>query len=313
MRSEVREYRSAGAGIEERHDVAGTDDRIERFLDTQSGEVEFGEVGDEPCRAGVFLLSSVDEDWVDVDTDDVVADTSKEAADTSRPASGVEHSGSAGDHCVDEACLAVEVVSVGGHGAEPFDVPGGMARVRLGQLEPSVARHRVNASHGGIVTGRRRRPGRESCPSTLVVEGRIHESVTVRLEITRRAELATRALALLGESPERVKASVLADRLGTTLKFVPQVLGPLVRAGWVQSDPGPTGGYRSRPDVGDVSVLQVIEAVDGATDVGRCVVADRPCQSANPCVLHAAWTQARTELIRVLESTPISAATGVVV
>lgn len=141
---------------------------------------------------------------------------------------------------------------------------------------------------------------------------RIHESVTVRLEITRRAELAIRALALLTESPQRVKASALAEALGTTVKFVPQVLGPLVRAGWVQSDPGPTGGYRSRVDVGDVSVLQVIEAVDGVTDIGRCVVADRPCQSANPCVLHVAWAQARTELVRVLQSTPVSAAKRVV-
>jgi Rrf2 family protein len=127
----------------------------------------------------------------------------------------------------------------------------------------------------------------------------------VRLEITRRAELAIRALALLGTSSERVKASVLAEELGTTLAFVPQVLGPLVRAGWVQSDPGPTGGYRCRVGVGEVSVLQVIEAVDGATDVGRCVVADRPCQSAAPCVLHEAWAQARTELVRVLQATPI--------
>ena len=135
----------------------------------------------------------------------------------------------------------------------------------------------------------------------------------MRLEITRRAELAIRALALLTESAERVKASALADRLGTTVKFVPQVLGPLVHAGWVKSDPGPTGGYRSLVDVGVVSVLQVIEAVDGATDVGRCVVADRPCHSTKPCVLHVAWTQARTELVRVLQSTPVSAPIGVVV
>jgi Rrf2 family protein len=128
----------------------------------------------------------------------------------------------------------------------------------------------------------------------------------MRLEITRRAELAIRALALLGRSPDRVKASTLADELGATVKFVPQVLGPLVRAGWVQSDPGPTGGYRCRVPLGEVNVLQVIEAVDGATDVGRCVVADRPCDAAEPCVLHVAWGQARNELVGVLQSTPMS-------
>ncbi len=128
----------------------------------------------------------------------------------------------------------------------------------------------------------------------------------MRLEITRRAELAIRALALLGQSSERVKAAVLAEGLGTTGAFVPQIVGPLVRAGWVQSDPGPTGGYRCQVLLSEVSVLQVIEAVDGATDVGRCVVADRPCQPDNPCVLHVAWAQARTQLLGVLQSTSMS-------
>ena len=78
----------------------------------------------------------------------------------------------------------------------------------------------------------------------------------MRLEITRRAELAIRALALLGQSSVRVKASVLAEGLGTTVSFVPQVLGPLVRAGWVQSDPGPTGGYRCRVALSEVNVCR---------------------------------------------------------
>jgi DNA-binding IscR family transcriptional regulator len=74
----------------------------------------------------------------------------------------------------------------------------------------------------------------------------------------------------------------------------------------VQSDPGPTGGYRCQVPLGEINVLQVIEAVDGATDIGRCVVADRPCQAAEPCVLHVAWAVARNELVDVLQSTPMS-------
>lgn len=128
----------------------------------------------------------------------------------------------------------------------------------------------------------------------------------MRLEITRRADLAIRALALLGRSSERVKATVLAEALESTVAFVPQVVGPLVRAGWVESDPGPTGGYRCRAAMSEVSVLDVIEAVDGATDLGRCVIADRPCRSEAPCALHVAWARARAELLGVLRSTPMS-------
>ncbi|MDO8362651.1 MAG: Rrf2 family transcriptional regulator [Actinomycetota bacterium] len=128
----------------------------------------------------------------------------------------------------------------------------------------------------------------------------------MRLEITRRAELAIRALAFLGTAPRRVKASELARELGTTVAFVPQIVSPLVKAGWVRSEPGPSGGYTVTVALGVVNVLQVIEAVDGITDSGRCVVADRPCSAAEPCVLHVAWARARAELVAVLGSTAVS-------
>ena len=128
----------------------------------------------------------------------------------------------------------------------------------------------------------------------------------MRLEITRRADLAVRAMVLLGEEDGLVKATALAAALDATPGFVPQVIGPLVKAGWVRSEPGPTGGYASSVDLADVSVLAVIEAVDGATDDGRCVVADRVCDGAAPCSLHVAWTRARNELVGVLGGTTLS-------
>jgi Rrf2 family protein len=118
----------------------------------------------------------------------------------------------------------------------------------------------------------------------------------MRLEITQRADLAVRALALLDCSPKRLKSAALADELGTTAGFVPQVMGPLVRAGWIRSVPGPTGGYEALVALGDLTVLEVIEQIDGPTDTGRCVVAERQCNDDQPCALHVAWARARGEL-----------------
>ena len=306
--SEAREDWSSGVGVEEREDVAGAHDDVEPVGDAGCGKIEFGEIGDEPGDAGVVVLCGGDEDRVDVDSDDVVTECGESCADASGAAAGVEDACVAGCHGVDEAGFAVEVVAGGGHGAESFDVPVGVAGVLFGEGDPSVR------GHGGDATSRAwarapvllRRDGGRLGRWSLPPAGRFVESSTVRLEITRRAELAIRALALLGDSGERVKGPALADALGTTVKFVPQVLGPLVRAGWVSSDPGPAGGYRCQVALGDVSALAVIEAVDGPTDLGRCVVADRPCQAADPCVLHVAWAQARSELVRVLGATPIA-------
>ncbi len=128
----------------------------------------------------------------------------------------------------------------------------------------------------------------------------------MRLEITRRAELAVRAMVVLGGTARRLKAPALADELGTSAGFIPQVIGPLVKAGWVRSDPGPSGGYMGCVALDDVSVLEVIEAIDGATDQGRCVVADRACDGASPCSLHVAWARARRELLDILRSTTLA-------
>jgi Rrf2 family iron-sulfur cluster assembly transcriptional regulator len=118
----------------------------------------------------------------------------------------------------------------------------------------------------------------------------------VRLEITQRADLAVRALVALQASPSRLKSVDLADALGTTAGFIPQVMGPLVRVGWVRSVPGPTGGYERQRDLNSLTVLEVVETIDGPTDNGRCVVAERTCDAGEPCALHVAWARARTEL-----------------
>ena len=129
----------------------------------------------------------------------------------------------------------------------------------------------------------------------------------MRLDITQRADLAVRALVVLDQSAARLKSSDLAAALGTTAGFVPQVMGPLVRHGWVHSVPGPTGGYEPLVEVDTLNVLEVVEAVDGPTNSGRCVVADRPCEATEPCALHVAWGLARRQLLSSLAATPVGA------
>jgi Rrf2 family protein len=133
----------------------------------------------------------------------------------------------------------------------------------------------------------------------------------MRLEITRKADLAVRAMALLAEG-RQLKAADLAAELEASAAFVPQVVGPLVKAGWVRSDPGPSGGYRLTVAPEQVNVLDVVEAVDGPTDTGRCVVAEAACGRESVCALHGAWTLARDELMRSLRSISVADVTATV-
>ena len=127
----------------------------------------------------------------------------------------------------------------------------------------------------------------------------------MRLEVRRQSDLAVRALRALAADSQRVKSADLATRIGTTAGFVPQVLSPLIQSGWVRSDPGPTGGYSLAVDLAEVSLLAVIEATEGPTDSGRCVLADRPCNEFDGCALHVPWHQARAELLRHLAAVSV--------
>lgn len=127
----------------------------------------------------------------------------------------------------------------------------------------------------------------------------------MRLEITRKTDLALQALHVLVETEDPVKGKDLADRIGATAPFIPQVLKPLVAAGWVQSDRGPTGGYRLSVDLTKTSVLSLIEAMEGPTADGRCVLRGTPCPVIDHCAMHDAWTRARAALLNELSRTPI--------
>ena len=118
----------------------------------------------------------------------------------------------------------------------------------------------------------------------------------MQLSITRRTDLATRALLSLDRSGGRRKASDLAAELDASAGFLAQAMTPLVNRGWVRSEPGPTGGYAAAVSLDDVSVLDVVEAVEGSTDVSRCVLEGRPCNRGNRCALHDAWARARSSL-----------------
>jgi Rrf2 family protein len=128
----------------------------------------------------------------------------------------------------------------------------------------------------------------------------------MRLEISRRSDLALRALRWLAASGEREKRERLAEAVGTSPDFAARVMGPLVHAGWVYSETGRHGGYLLVADLADVSVLEVIEATEGPLDPDRCVLRGGPCEVPEPCALHEAWARARQAMLQQLMATPVA-------
>ena len=127
----------------------------------------------------------------------------------------------------------------------------------------------------------------------------------MKLQITKRTELALRMLQYLKDG-ERRNSKVIAEAIGSTPGFVAHVAQHVVTPGWVRSDTGPTGGYVLATTLEEISLLALIEASEGPTDDGQCVLSDRACGADRPCALHEPWRRARTSLTDQLAATPLS-------
>lgn len=121
----------------------------------------------------------------------------------------------------------------------------------------------------------------------------------------RRTDLALAALNALAATRGRLSGAELARTIGTTITYLPQVVAPLIQAGWVGSERGPGGGYYLTDSAEDLSLLDVIEVTEGPAVDGRCALRDAPCPGDNPCPIHSVWVEARRVLIEGFAEVPV--------
>jgi Rrf2 family cysteine metabolism transcriptional repressor len=85
------------------------------------------------------------------------------------------------------------------------------------------------------------------------------------ISITSKSPYAVRALAELGSAggQDPVPIAELARRRDIPVQFLEQVFAVLRRAGLLTSQRGVRGGYRLARDPSEITVLEVVELLDG--------------------------------------------------
>jgi Rrf2 family iron-sulfur cluster assembly transcriptional regulator len=125
---------------------------------------------------------------------------------------------------------------------------------------------------------------------------------------SRSAEYAIRAFVHMATLPEDEYAMVkhIAADNGIPAHFLAKILQELARDGFLKSSKGPRGGFRLRPAPADVSMLQIVEAVDGAGRYDRCIGGNAECNDRVACGMHDSWMALRSRIIGYLEGTSIA-------
>ena len=132
----------------------------------------------------------------------------------------------------------------------------------------------------------------------------------MRLELTRRADYAIRAMLLLAQDPAKViTGGQIAERTDIPQRIVTQVMTQLVRAGLVRARIGRHGGYCLTEEGRASSILAIVEAVEGDARRVRCVLRSVQCNAAaEHCAVHDIFTAAQDALISRLAEASLGSA-----
>lgn len=129
----------------------------------------------------------------------------------------------------------------------------------------------------------------------------------MRLELTKRGDYAVRAMiALASDGEGLMSARTIAAEMAIPPRFLPQVMADLVRAGLVEGVTGRGGGYRLSVSASEVSLLTIIEAVEGTSRRETCVLRGGPCGRDDMCAVHGAFIAAEEAMIGALDSATLA-------
>ncbi|HEX8941471.1 MAG TPA: Rrf2 family transcriptional regulator [Candidatus Limnocylindrales bacterium] len=124
----------------------------------------------------------------------------------------------------------------------------------------------------------------------------------MRLELTKRGAYAVRAMLALSRLDEGriLSGRLIAEEMAIPPRFLPQVMGDLTHAGLVVAHPGRSGGYALAKSPADITILQVVDAVERDNRRQTCVLRGGPCGPENPCEVHVVFFSGEDSLRQLL-------------
>jgi len=98
----------------------------------------------------------------------------------------------------------------------------------------------------------------------------------------------------------------ISEELNLPFHFMAKSLQKLVHAGILTSQRGAAGGVALSKAPSDITLISIIEAVDGTSFFDACVLGIGDCESEKPCALHAQWDIWRQEMLEMYSAMRLS-------
>lgn len=93
------------------------------------------------------------------------------------------------------------------------------------------------------------------------------------------------------QSQGPVNLNDIAERQGISAKYLWQIVNLLKTAGFVRGTRGPKGGYILLRDPSEITLLDVIQVLEGPVSLVECVDDPAYCLRTDQCAAHSVWEE----------------------
>jgi Rrf2 family protein len=125
------------------------------------------------------------------------------------------------------------------------------------------------------------------------------------MQVTRQADYATRAVLHLARAgkDQLIPTREVAIKQNIPSSFLSKIIAQLSIAGLLHTYRGAKGGIRLARQPQNITLLEVIEAIDGPIQLNVCVEGEGFCSFEDNCSIRSVWYEAQKNLITKLRST----------
>lgn len=132
------------------------------------------------------------------------------------------------------------------------------------------------------------------------------------MKLSTESRYAVLALVALAREPQGsvLEVSMVAERAAVPAPFLAKIFAKLTRYGILTSHRGRVRGYALTRAAQELTLKEILEAIDGPDLFERCVFWTETCDADNPCPLHPAWQHLRPKITEAMAQTTLADVAG---
>ena len=125
------------------------------------------------------------------------------------------------------------------------------------------------------------------------------------MQVTREGDYGIRSVLYLARQPFKKVSFVneISDDYKIPRSFLAKILQKLVKAKIVRSYRGVKGGFSLAKQARDITVLDVLDAIQGKLAINICITDKKRCTFSRQCPTHYLWINIQSKMSEMLKTT----------